>query len=118
MKNLEVVLILLLSFVNTGDKMGHENNWSSRLAHLMTWLTVSFVHLTKVNWGLLDDELKLAKDPVKRAELIAIIKEHFDIIDDKLEALIEDALDMASEIIGFISKAKSFISRVKDYFKK
>lgn len=52
-------------------------------------------------------------DAAEKAELGMLVKEKFDIGDDKLEAKIEEGLDLFAEGYEFITKATSFVKAVK-----
>ena len=115
-ENLKLLLAFIFAFVKIGDKMGHENNWASRMSHLFGFLP-ALMTLGAIKWDQLDDEVKDIDD-LEKAELVVWSKQKFDIIDDKLEVLIEDGLEFAAFIGGIVSKTKIFISKIKAYFKK
>ena len=75
----------------------------------------------KVNEELIGGFVVAMEDKQYDASILRQIKnlkKEFDIIDDKLEALIEEALDLASKIGGFIKTVINFVDKVKDMFKK
>ena len=115
-ENLKKLLTVFFKFVNVGDKMGHENNWGSRMSHLFGFFP-TLMTLGSIEWSLLDDEIKDVDDS-ERLGLTSWAKQEFDIIDDKLELLIEEGLDFAAYVGGAVVRIKAFIAKVKDYFKK
>jgi hypothetical protein len=115
-ENLKLLLSVIFSFVTTGDKMGHETSWPARMTHLFGFFP-SLMILSAIKWDLLDDEVKDVDD-VERVELIKFIKEKFDIVDDKLEAVLEEGLTLAANIGSMVKTVIGFIERVKEFFKK
>ena len=115
-ENLKALMIVILAFVNVGDKMGHENNWASRMTHLFGFFP-HLLSLGSIKWEDLDEEIKDVDD-VEKAELLQTMKEKFDIIDDKLEEVVEEGLEIAANIGGFVKTVKSFIEKVKTFFNK
>lgn len=115
-ENLKRLLAVFCSFVMMGDKMGHENNWSSRMTHLFGFFP-SLMDLGSIKWSELDDEVKDVSEDEK-SELMLHLKEKFDLVDDKLESLVEEGLDFAAYVGGVVTKAIDYINKVKDYFKK
>jgi hypothetical protein len=115
-ENLKALLTVIVSFIVVGDKMGHESNWNARLSHLFG-LIPQLTGLSGIVWSQIDDEIK-DLDLAEKEVLLTTFKEKFDIIDDKLEAMIEEALSLATEIGVFVKKVIAFVDKTKDFFKK
>jgi len=114
-ENLKLLIGVILSFITIGDKMGHENNWTSRWAHLVGFLP-SLMSLGSINWSLLDDEVKDIDDSEKE-EIRLFVNEKFDILDDKLEETIEEALAIAAQVGSFVKVVSEFVKKIKAFFK-
>ncbi len=113
-ENLKLLMMVIFSFITVGDKMGHENNWPSRMSHLFGFFP-SLMTLGSIKWDLLDDEVKDIDD-VEKAELIEYMKENFNIMDDKLESMVEEGLEIAATAGSFVKTIKAFIEKVKGFF--
>lgn len=52
-------------------------------------------------------------DAAEKAELGALVKEKFDIEDDKLEAKVEEGIDLFAEGYEFVTKALKFVKAIQ-----
>ncbi len=114
--NILLLITVTMSFIMMGDKMGHENNWTSRMAHVFGFIP-SLMKLSTVEWSQVGPEIKDV-DPVEYEEIKAHLIEKFDIIDDKLEEMIEAILNLIADVGTFVMKIKKVIVTIKGYLKK
>lgn len=104
MKNLLPVLMLAVEMGNVGDQIGRAKG-ASRYTSLLD-LFDEVTALGKVDFKLVDDEAKaVLADPVKKAELLAAVKEKLDIHDDKLEVVIEEGLGILADAHAVVNRA-------------
>lgn len=80
MVNCKKVFALLIEMGNVGDEIGRSKDWAQ-----MSRLIDEVMQITSVEWDKIDDEYKSGD----MEEFKAWFKDKFDIVDDKLESLIE-----------------------------
>lgn len=112
-ENLLALLYVVLSFINVGDTMGHKSSWSERLTVLMGFFP-TMLKLSSIEWSSLSGELDDIDDD-EQVKIKEYVIENFDIVDDQLESVIERALVMISDLVGFYKTVKSYVDDVKDY---
>ena len=119
-KNVEKLTLAVIALGNIGDQAGHTNNWAMRAQVIIGGLmanSVKLMNLTNLDFSLIDDEVK-DLDAEERKQLIETVKAEFDIVDDKLEEVIEKALEKVVTLGGFVKELMEFVTEVKDLFKK
>lgn len=112
-ENLLALLYVVLSFINVGDAMGHKSSWPERLTLLMGFFP-TLLKLSSIEWSSLSGELDDIDDD-EQVKIKEYVIENFDIVDDQLESVIERALVMISDLVGFYKTVKSYVDDVKDY---
>lgn len=94
---------------NVADKVGRTKGASKYFA--LVDLFDEVTALGSVDFKLIDDEIK-DLDATERETLHQAIKDKFDIVDDKLENAIEEAIAILSEQVKLVERS---IKLVKDY---
>lgn len=109
------LVLVVIHAINTGDKMGHENNWPNRITHLIGFFP-RLMGLASIKWDEISPEFK-DLDAEERKTVLEEVKKEFDIIDDKLEFLVEDAFSMTSKVVNTVVEAIAYVKKTKEYFK-
>lgn len=115
-ENFKKLYVIILKLVNTGDKMGHKNNWGDRMSVLFGIFPM-LMTLSSIKWNQVLPEAK-DLDEAERGELVEVTKEELDLEDDKLEEAVEKAIAMTHETVSMVGKIIAFIKDVKALFKK
>lgn len=103
-ENLKKCLALGIEIGNVSDKMTSTGgSIFSKLGHLSE-LTDEVIVATSAEFSKLSDEVS-DLDDAEKAELVGFLKEKFSIADDKLENVIEGAIDILLDLESIVKNA-------------
>lgn len=103
-ENLKKVLTLICALANVGDKIGHETAMT-RWGKLFE-LVGPVAGIGSIDWSMVGKEFA-DLDAVERAALEQQLKQEFDLVDDKLEEVIESAVFIAEDLVAIFDRIKA-----------
>jgi len=109
--NLVVLLALAIEVGNVADRVAHTEGTAAKAMHL-TALTDELFALPTVNFSKIGTEVK-DLDEAERAELYQILKQKFDIVDDRLETVIEGAVGIVIKASALVQEAIALAALLK-----
>lgn len=111
-EQIKSVLMLILELGNVADYIGKHSEMGVTRFTKLTDLFDELVAMGQFDAAKLKAEYA-DLDEAEKAQLKLAIKEKFNIEDDKLEAKIEEGLDLVIEGYAFIMKVMSFAKAMK-----
>jgi len=108
---LKPLLALAIEVGNVVDKMGHTSG-AAKYTSLMSLADEIFA-LSHVDFKLAKEQIKEV-DAAEKAELMEYVKNKFDIVDDKLEGVIEESIDVLIDLEAAIEKAIGLYKNLKN----
>ena len=110
-KNLLPIIMAGVEMGNVGDKMGRSKGMA-RYLHL----TALFDEVTMLGSVDFKAALKEAKDlePAETQEIHEKLKAKFDIVDDKLEMVIEESIKIVSEAYALVDRSVDLFKGMKE----
>lgn len=109
-KNLKPVVALTIEMANVADVMGRTKGVARFMA--LTALMDEVMGINGVDFKQVKAEVK-DLDAAEKAELVDFLKAKFDIASDKLEGIIEEAIDLSGEIYDVVGKAIALVKKAK-----
>lgn len=109
-QNLKPIVAMAIELGNVGDQIGRAKGVARFMA--LTALFDEAMALGSVDFKAAQAEIK-DLDAAEKAELIAFIDAKFDIVSDKLEVVIEESLEIASELYDVAAKAIALVKKAK-----
>lgn len=109
-KNLKPVVALAIEMGNVADVMGRTKGVARFMA--LTALMDEAMAINGVDFKAVKAEIK-DLDSAEKDELNAFIAAKFDIASDKLEGIIEEAVDLAADIYDVGAKAIALVKKAK-----
>jgi len=112
-ENFKKILTSAMEVVKVGDEIGHEGS----AAGMTRWFKVTSLFddlmvLSTVDFKALKAEVA-DFDAAEKAEIFELLKVKFDIIDDKLELALEEAVGLVIDAASIVERAL----KLKDAFK-
>lgn len=115
-ENFKKLYIIVLKLVNTGDKMGHKNNWGDRMS-ILFGLFPMLMNLSSIKWGEIGPEMK-DFDESERIEIVQVTIDELDLQDDNIEEAVEKSISMTNKIVGMVNEVIELVNSIKKLFKK
>lgn len=110
-EDVKPLLAVAIQAGNVADKMGHVDGLPAKVGTLVV-LVPDLMALPGVHFDKVLPELK-DLDEAEKTELLAFVKEKFDIVDDKLEAVIEGGLGLLIKAQALVSEAIALAKTLK-----
>lgn len=108
--NLTKLVALIAALANMGDKIGHETGMA-RWGELFG-LVGAVQSINGLDFKQVMPEIK-DLDQSERDQLLALFKTSFDIQDDKLEAVIEEGLGIAEDLVSIYTRSATLVASYK-----